>query len=261
VSNILEQLVSLSRALGHPDRDCTILGEGNTSALEDDGTFWIKASGRGLADATPADFVRVDFVRALSLLDAGPLDDDALARRLAETKADRSGDARPSVETMMHAACLALPGVSFIGHTHPTAINAMTCSRGFAAAAQGRLFPDEVVVCGPESVLVPYVDPGPPLARAVREAIERATRRGGETPKMILLQNHGLVALGASAREVEGITAMAVKAARIRLGTFALGGPNALDPHAVERIHTRPDEHHRQRELGVSPPRDTEADS
>jgi hypothetical protein len=41
-----------------------------------------------------------------------------------------------------------------------------------------------------------------------------------------------------------------VKTARILIGTCALGGPRPMAPEAVARIHTRPDEHHRQRVLG-----------
>ena len=49
---------------------------------------------------------------------------------------------------------------------------------------------------------------------------------GAELPdrRTIYLQNHGLAALGPGATQVEGITAMAVKAARILIGTHALGG-------------------------------------
>jgi hypothetical protein len=46
---------------------------------------------------------------------------------------------------------------------------------------------------------------------------------------------------------VANITAMAVKAARILAGTYAMGGPRFMTPQAVARIHTRPDEHYRQK--------------
>jgi rhamnose utilization protein RhaD (predicted bifunctional aldolase and dehydrogenase) len=98
--------------------------------------------------------------------------------------------------------------------------------------------------------VVPYVDPGVPLAREIRRRVQEFVREHGEAPRTIYMQNHGLVALGASARQVEDITAMAVKAARILLGTYALGGPHPMTPEAVARIHSRPDEHHRQRVLG-----------
>lgn len=244
---ILSQLVTLSRSLGEPAKDLAILGEGNTSARADDATFWVKASGAELRTIEPQGFVRVRFDRVLALLDAPSLDDGQIKQALSDAKAAPTAPGHPSVETVLHALCLQLPGVHFVGHTHPTAINAITCSRWFEQALAGRLFPDEIVVCGPAAVLVPYTDPGPPLARAVSDRIQLHMATFGEPPKTIYMQNHGFIALGGSARQVENITMMAVKAARVVLGTYALGGPNFMTDQAVARIHTRPDEHYRQK--------------
>jgi len=148
-----------------------------------------------------------------------------------------------------HALALSLAGIRFVGHTHPTAINALTCSLGFEAAVSSRLFPDEIVVCGPAPALVPYTDPGLPLARKVRQVIADHLQNYGEPPKVVLMQNHGLIALGRTAQEVENITAMAVKTARVLLGTVAFGGPHFLSAEAVRRIHTRPDELYRRAKL------------
>jgi rhamnose utilization protein RhaD (predicted bifunctional aldolase and dehydrogenase) len=248
--DILSQLVRLSNHLGDASCDYVILGEGNTSANADDGSFWVKASGAPLGTARREHFVRVSFPRILSLLDGDDLGDEQVRRALTEAKLDPDVAAMPSVETFMHAVCLQLDGVKFIGHTHPTAINTITCSQRFEEALAGRLFPDEIVVCGPAPVLVPYTDPGLPLARAIRRHIEDHLRAHDERPRAIYLQNHGFVALGATAGQVEDITAMAVKAARILVGTHGLGGPSFLTPQAAARIHRRPDEHYRQRILG-----------
>jgi rhamnose utilization protein RhaD (predicted bifunctional aldolase and dehydrogenase) len=99
-------------------------------------------------------------------------------------------------------------------------------------------------------VYVPYTDPGIPLARRVRDLIGEYVDHHGEPPKVLLMQNHGLFALGRTAKEVENITAMVVKAARVLLGAYALGGPHFLTPEQVERIHTRPDEAYRRGEWG-----------
>ena len=111
-----------------------------------------------------------------------------------------------------------------------------------------RAFPDEIVHCGPAPAYVPYTDPGLPLALAVRDSIDQYIEDYRELPKVILMQNHGLIALGATALEVENVTAMYVKTARVLLGTYALGGPNFLSSDAVARIHTRPDEEYRRKE-------------
>jgi hypothetical protein len=42
---------------------------------------------------------------------------------------------------------------------------------------------------------------------------------------------------------------MCVKTCRILAGTYAFGGPRFLPDEAVDRIHTRPDEAYRRKQL------------
>lgn len=249
---LLNELVDLSRHLAQPEYDYVILAEGNTSARQDERTFWVKASGREMNGIGPDGFVGVYFDRVLAVIDTPGLTDIEVKEALTAAKVDPTAPGHPSVETFLHALCLQLPGVNFVGHTHPTAVNAITCSTAFASALNGRLFPDEIVVCGVAPVLVPYVDPGLPLARAVRDSLNAYIETYGERPKSIYMQNHGFIALAPTARQVENITAMAMKAARVLVGAYSLGGPNFMTPQNVARIHTRPDEHYRQRQLGAS---------
>ena len=244
--DVLTQLVTMSNNLGDPALDYVILGEGNTSARADADTFWVKASGTELRTIDSTGFVRVRFDQVLALLDEGDLSDDEVKAGLDAAKVDQFVTARPSVETVLHALALQLEDVNFVGHTHPTAINALLCSQKAEEAASGRLFPDHIVYCGPASVYVPYTDPGLPLAREVRDLINRYVDEHREVPKVILMQNHGLIALGRTVQQVENTTAMAVKAARVLIGTYALGGPRFLTARNVERIHTRPDELYRR---------------
>ncbi len=257
-NDIVTQLVAMSNNLGDPALDYVILGEGNTSARADGESFWVKASGTELRTIDQAGFVRVSFERVLAMLDTPDLSDEQVKQRLSQAKVDPSTGSglakddgvQPSVETVLHAICLGLEGVNFVGHTHPTAINAITCSAAFETAVSGRLFPDEIVICGPAPVVVPYTDPGVPLARRVRDLINQYLNAYREVPKVILMQNHGLIALGRSAQQVENVSAMAVKTARVLAGTYALGGPHFMTAKAVGRIHTRPDELYRRKLLG-----------
>lgn len=246
--DILTQLVTMSRSLGDPARDYVILGEGNTSARVDADTFWVKGSGAELRTIDASSFVHVRFDRVLELLGTGDLGDDEIRAGLEAAKVDPGTPARPSVETVLHALALQLEGVNFVGHTHPSAVNAVLCSQKAEEASAGRLFPDHIVYCGPASVYVPYTDPGLPLARKVRDLINCYMDEYQEVPKVIMMQNHGLIALGKTAREVENVTAMAVKAACVLQGAYVFGGPRFLGLQDVQRIHTRPDELHRRKQ-------------
>ncbi|UCH33189.1 MAG: class II aldolase/adducin family protein [Armatimonadota bacterium] len=247
--SIVHQLVAMSRALGDPECDYVILGEGNTSARVDDDRMYVKASGVSLCGIAEDGFVGVRRGKVIEMLDAGDLTDAQVAQGLREAMVDAALPRRPSVETLLHAYLLGLEGVNFIGHTHPTAVNAVLCSKEGKEAIGGRIYPDEIVVCGVAPVFVDYVDPGVPLARAVREHTQRYIEEYGCRPQSILLQNHGLIALGATATQVEAITATWVKTARIIIGATAFGGPRFLSRENVARIYTRPDEHYRRRGL------------
>ena len=143
---------------------------------------------------------------------------------------------------MLLAEC----GARYIGHTHPGAVNMILCSQYARDFANQRRFPDEVVLCGPQSALVPYADPGLPLAIVMRQSVRDYMQAQGEPPKLILLQNHGLIALGQTPGEVLNITAMAVKAARIYHGALLTGKPTRLPADEVEHLYRRPDEIYRR---------------
>lgn len=247
----LFELVELSRTLARPEMDCVILGEGNTSARAETNTFWVKASGNHLSNIKPNGFVKVQTQAVMALLDGPELNDQEIKEALSQAKANPEATGHPSVETLLHAQLLCLEKINFVGHTHPTAVNMIACSKAFPEAYSGRLFPDEIVMCGVAPLLVPYTDPGIPLARTTRDLLNEYLDRYGVTPRIIVLQNHGLIALGQTAQEVLDVTAMTIKASRILLGTYALGGPNFLSQKDVDRIHTRPDEIYRQMKLGV----------
>jgi rhamnose utilization protein RhaD (predicted bifunctional aldolase and dehydrogenase) len=252
-TEILAELVAMSRRLGDPARDYAILGEGNTSAGVDEESFFVKASGACLDGISEDGFVRVRRAPVLAMLDAEQLSDEAVRDGMLEARVNRALAARPSVETLFHAYLLSLPGVNFVGHTHPTPVNALLCSQKAEEAIRGRLFPDEIVCCGVAPAWVPYTDPGQPLARAIRTAVENYLDEQQVPPRIILMQNHGLIALGNSPGDVESATAMYAKTARILLGAYALGGPHFLEERHVQRIYTRPDEKYRQERIGEGP--------
>lgn len=246
----LAELLRLSREVGSPTLRMAILGEGNTSARLGSGTFVVKASGCCLESLQADGLTECRFDRLLPLLDRAGVSDDEIDQALLDARVDPVAR-KPSVEAIFHAWLLGLPGVETVGHCHPVAVNRVLCSPRARDFARRRTFPDEIVCCGTESVFVPYVDPGLPLARAIRRETLALVERTGRPPRLILLANHGIIAVGPNPGAVLSSLQMAEKAAEIFAGAAALGGPVFLSPDEVGRIARRPDEHHRQRMLNL----------
>lgn len=245
-NSVPPELVAMTRTLGQPNMNLVVVGEGNTSAKVDSHSFWIKSSGRGMQDIGEDAFVQVYFEPVLDLLD-GSLSGTALQDAMMAARVDQEAGRRPSVEVTFHALLLHGCEVNFVGHTHPLAVNQLLCSSRAEQFARNRLFPDEAVLCGPVSVFVPYVDPGLPLARAIREQVKSYMDEYGEAPKVILLQNHGLIVLGQTPTEILNVTAMCVKAAGIFSGACAVGEPVFMSRADIMHIYRRPDEIYRRK--------------
>jgi rhamnose utilization protein RhaD (predicted bifunctional aldolase and dehydrogenase) len=244
-------MLKLSHDLGREDRKLAILGEGNTSARTSDKTFLVKASGSNLGSLAPAGVAECYFEKLLPLLDKKKLTDVQIDEALFAARVDPNSK-KPSVEAIFHAYLLTLPGVNFVGHTHPVTVNQLLCSKFARTFAKRRTFPDEVVCCGVESVFVPYTDPGLKLAQTMRAAVVAYIKRLARPPRVILLENHGFIALGATPEAVLAATLMGAKAAEIFVGAAAVAGrPNFMTPAQVLRIAGRPDEHYRQKALGL----------
>jgi rhamnose utilization protein RhaD (predicted bifunctional aldolase and dehydrogenase) len=158
---------------------------------------------------------------------------------------------KPSVEAVFHAYLLTLPGIKFVGHGHATTVNQILCSPRARDFAVNRMFPDEIVCCSVASVFVPYTDPGLKLSQAIRTATEAFVKQHQRQPRVILMQNHGIITLGPTWQSVFSALLMAEKAAKVFVGAAVLGGPVFFTPENTARIAGRPDEAYRQRALGL----------
>jgi rhamnose utilization protein RhaD (predicted bifunctional aldolase and dehydrogenase) len=238
----LDELVWLSHELGRPDRDLIVLAEGNTSALLDDGSFLIKASGARLERIGTGEFTRVRLEPLLEAVrDTAPRDVAAL---LAEARSEPSPSARaPSIETFVHAVCLGIGGARFVAHTHPThLVGLLSTPAAREILTSGPLFPDEAVICGAAPLFIDYADPGIELGRALAIGLREYLAIYDEPPRTILLANHGLVTAGRSASDALATTIMAVKAARVRATALAAGGLRPLAAASLRELARRPDE-------------------
>jgi rhamnose utilization protein RhaD (predicted bifunctional aldolase and dehydrogenase) len=235
INPTIQDLLTLSHEIGREDRGLAILGEGNTSALLGEETFAVKASGTCLGTLKEDDVVECRLKALLPLLEKEAMTDQKAKK--------------PSVEAVFHAWLLSLPGIKFVGHGHATTALQILCSPRARDFAERRMFPDEIVCCNIASVLVPYTDPGLKLAQTIRRETEAFIRKHQRQPRVILMQNHGVITLGATWQSVLAAMLIAEKAAKVFAGAAKLGGPVFFSEENVQRIAGRPDEAYRQRAL------------
>lgn len=192
----LSELVELSRRFGaNPE---WVLAGGGNSSFKDDRRLYVKASGTSLASIEASGFCSIERGR-LDAIWSASYPEDAEAREAAALRdlmaARSEGETkRPSVETLMHG----LFPQAYVVHTHPAALNGITCGRDGKAAFE-RLF-------GEEGIWVPFVDPGYVLAKTVRAALEAYRARKGRAPSLMLMQNHGILVAADSPAEVEELS-------------------------------------------------------
>ncbi len=249
-NSTLTDLLNLSHEIGREDRGLAILGEGNTSARLGDDTFLVKASGTCLGTLAEQDVVECRFPALLPLLERETMSDADIDAALLDARVNPAAK-KPSVEAVFHAYLLSLPGIRYVGHCHATNVNQILCSPRAREFAEHRMFPDEIVCCGPASVFVPYTDPGLKLSHIIRQETEAFVKKYQRQPRVILIQNHGIISLGQTWQSILSALLMAEKAARIFVGAAAMGGTIFFTPQNVERISDRPDEAYRQRALKI----------
>jgi rhamnose utilization protein RhaD (predicted bifunctional aldolase and dehydrogenase) len=245
---VRSRLIELSREFGQAR--WAILGEGNTSGRIDQKVFAVKSSGSSLGTLTEIELTDCFFDTLLPILDRKSVPEQEIEEILFESRVRRTA-LKPSVETFFHAYLLTIPGVNYVGHTHPIPVNQILCSGLGASFAEERRFPDEVVCCGPVSLLIPYEDPGLALAIRIRFEMQKFERTHGKNPKVILLGNHGVITIGQTADAVRVAMAMTVKAAEIFVGAHSLGGNISMPEFEVNRIENRLDEEYRRKMLRV----------
>ena len=217
---IFDDVIQLAKSVSQ----FTIAGEGNVSVRDGDAML-IKASGSTLETMTDDDLVRCD-------LDGNALDGE---------------EKKPSMEVSFHAWILkTFPEINCVCHTHPTNTIKILCSSRIHDFAYRRLFPDQVVRNGTRSCVVPYATPGLPLREAIKTSIEEFMERYEFFPKLILLNNHGIITASASIQEAVVSTLMCEKSAEIFIGAKMLNNIQFLTPEEVAAVDTNPSEKYRR---------------
>jgi len=102
-----------------------------------------------------------------------------------------------------------------------------------------------------EGASVVVADVNEKAVSGIRRETELFMKKHQSVPKVILMQNRGMTALGGSWQSMPASTLMSGKAAEIFLGAALLGGPLALSGEAITRTAARPDGRYRQRVRNV----------
>ena len=216
----IDQLLELSYTVSSQ----AMCGEGNVSMRGDDG-FYIKASGTDLATLEWEDTVHCDL----------------------DGNAKEGEDKKPSMEVSFHAWFYrTFPEINYVSHTHPINTVKILCSGRTVAFAHNRLFPDQVVRNGVVSCLVPYATPGIPLMEKIEESVTEFIGVEKVFPKLILLQNHGIITASASAKDCATAALICEKSAEIFIGAKLLNNMSFLSDGAVAEVNADPNEKYRR---------------
>ncbi|MBN2519514.1 MAG: class II aldolase [Bacteroidales bacterium] len=191
----IQELIEISRFYGK-NQEYVIAGGGNTS-FKNGNNLWIKASGVSLANITEDGFVCLDREK-LKIISEKKYSDDSDERE-AQVKTDLYNaiaidkGKRPSVETSLHN----LVDYPFVIHTHPTIINSLLCSN------KAKKLSFEIL--GKDILFIEYADPGYVLFKKVSEELKVFKKGRKFIPKIILLENHGIIVSGSTTHEIKSI--------------------------------------------------------
>ncbi|MEA4944601.1 MAG: SDR family NAD(P)-dependent oxidoreductase [Propionicimonas sp.] len=188
--DLTQELIEVANAFGD-DPEFSRAGGGNAS-VKQDGVLAIKPSGVPLATLTADDLVPLKLDVLLAALHSDePVDGDPVRAAAQRAALPHPSGRRPSVEILFHAL---IPD-ALVLHCHPLVGNALTCNHDAESLAAALL--------GDDAIVVPYIDPGVPLARGVEAARTAYTERTGRpAPAITLLRNHGIIVSGNSAAEI-----------------------------------------------------------
>lgn len=166
--------------------DLVQAGGGNSSVKLDSGELVVKASGFALADVTHnAGYIRIagDNLKNIFSQKARLMAMDRKRRdhfvQECITAACKQSDAKPLIETLLHTLLY-----RYVLHTHPIVVNAIAARADWQKCLMA-LFPD--------ALCVRYATPGIDLALELESALKMYQEKNGHDPRIIFLQNHGMI--------------------------------------------------------------------
>ena len=179
--------------------DLVQAGGGNTSVKINKKIMLVKASGIHLSEVTKeSGYVSIDYSMIREYLSNNDLSSfdkqkrqDAANILMQESKLSLVG--QPSIETFLHALLS-----KHTLHTHPISVNILAAKTSWKK---------ELLNAWPDAICIPYHTPGIDLANALLNELNIYIKdHHGRYPKVVFLQNHGLIVSSESHEEVIDIT-------------------------------------------------------
>ena len=174
-----------------------VQGGGGNASCKHDGKMAIKASGFTIGEITEdSGYADVDYVKIREY--HTDVKENELAEREKNSTPftmscvfeDKNGNKlRPSVETGFHSFMK-----KYVMHTHPVYANAITCAAGGADLAKK-------ILGDMDFIWIPYINPGFSLTLVIKDAMDEYEKKTGVFPKVIFLENHGLITTSDNAEE------------------------------------------------------------
>jgi rhamnose utilization protein RhaD (predicted bifunctional aldolase and dehydrogenase) len=190
------ELIEISKYAGER-LDLVQAGGGNSSVKLDNGQMLIKASGFALSELTVKTGYSVVITNKVAEIIKNNEIITATSKRKREEltsklirKSTIDTNNRPSIETLLHSVLL-----KYTLHTHPIALNIILSQKNWKDILNA-IFKDD------QFALIGYHTPGIDLAIELNKEINRDKT----IPKILFLQNHGLIVTSDKIEEIEYLT-------------------------------------------------------
>lgn len=192
------------------------------------------------------------FVGADSTEEIGKIYDEVLARIEAEVKPIPTGDAPicdcisetiPAIRMMLSRGGR---GLKTLKVTNDALISSFIHSREEAEAIMTPFTPDGIVYCKSEYI---YIDPSDPedLLKKAERQIETYVTKRGHTPKVLLINSIGLVAVGDDAKNAQIVTDVFRDAVKIAFYAGCFGGRHPMNRRQIGFIDNWEVENYRRK--------------
>ena len=235
---LLNETITLGRAIGNHPARLVLADEGSIASRVTDTRIVVTRRGAHLAELDTADLIHFDLERLNAVIAMEPV----LPEDIAGAQLHAALGAEPHEDITLFSCLLALDSsLRVAAHIHPVIVDQIIASPRARQFADRRTVYNEVLALGSASLLVNYAEPGIALTREIQKKMILWRDRNKSVPRVILVQNHGVILLGASAAALQRSIDALLKYAELFAGASLLGGPVFLTPKAITQI----EQHHR----------------